>query len=83
MGATAHGNTQSTKDYEVPEPATYPGRCIGVIELGTIDSEYQGKAKKKTEIMLLFELSELMEDGRPFVVNWKGTNSTCRTATAT
>lgn len=81
MGATIGGakRQQSTdkkdKPYELVEPGMYPGRCIQVIELGTHVTHYEGKAKNRSQLMLTFELSELMEDGRPFVVSWIGTNS--------
>jgi len=76
MGATSSaGNVDSTKTYELMEPGVYPARCIAVIELGTHSREYKGEFKDKKEIMIIWELSELMEDGRPFTINWKGTNS--------
>ena len=76
MGATSTaGNVEKTKSYERAEAGVYPARCIQVVELGTRDNEYQGEVKKRKEIVIIWELSELMEDGRPFVVSWRGTNS--------
>jgi len=76
MGAT-FGEPVSTgvKNYERIEDGSYPARCIQVVELGTHDTEYQGEAKKRKEILIVWELSELMEDGRPFVAHWRGTQS--------
>lgn len=73
MGAT--GRAGGNQDFERPEDGAYPARCIHVIELGTHDKKWDGKAKKTEEIMITWELNELMEDGKPFIVNWKGTNS--------
>ena len=76
MGATSSaGNTVETKTYERIEGGVYAARCFAVIELGTHTSEFKGETKDKKEIMIIWELNELMEDGRPFTVNWRGTNS--------
>lgn len=76
MGATSTaGNTTETKNYERIEAGVYSARCFACIELGTHRSEFKGEVKDKKEIMIIWELNELMEDGRPFTVNWRGTNS--------
>jgi len=76
MGATSSaGGTGPTKDYERAEGGVYPGRCVHVIELGTHDNTYQGETKQRKELMIVWEINELMEDGRPFTVYWRGTNS--------
>jgi hypothetical protein len=62
-------------DFERVENGSYPARCIHVVELGTHDKTWEGTSKKVEELMITWELSELMEDGKPFVVNWRGTNS--------
>lgn len=78
MGATTSGsvkNESTGTNYERAEAGAYPARCIHVIELGCRDNEYQGEVKKRKELMITWELSELMQDGRPFVVSWRGTNT--------
>jgi len=77
MGASSSsGNTKPTTDYTRLDTGVYAARCIQVVELGTHDNEYKGEVKKRKELILVFEVSgELMEDGRPFVVSWRGTNS--------
>lgn len=78
MGATTSGSVRSestTTAYERVDSGAYPARCIQVIELGTRDNEFQGEVKKRKELMITWELSELMQDGRPFVVSWRGTNT--------
>ena len=78
MGATTSGsvkNESTGTNYERAESGAYPARCIHVIELGCRDNEYQGEVKKRKELMITWELSELMQDGRPFVVSWRGTNT--------
>jgi len=66
---------ESSKSYEVLEAGVYPARCYGVIELGTHNNTYQGVTKKRKELMIFFETGELMQDGRPFIVKWQGTNT--------
>lgn len=76
MGATTSaGNTEATKSYERPSAGVYAARCIQVVELGTHDTEFKGEIKQRKELMIVWELAELMQDGRPFTVNWRGTNS--------
>ncbi len=79
MGACAsadNGNGNSTADYTRVDNGIYPARCIQVVELGIhADTDMKGKPTDHKLIMLIWELTELMEDGRPFTVNWKGTNS--------
>ena len=78
MGATTSGsvkNESTGTNYERAESGAYPARCIACIELGTRDNEFQGEVKKRKELMITWELSELMQDGRPFVVSWRGTNT--------
>ena len=69
------GKQSTTTNYERAESGAYPARCIQCIDLGTRDNEYQGEVKKRKELMITWELSELMQDGRPFVVSWRGTNT--------
>jgi hypothetical protein len=74
MGATSKAGAGGG-DFERVENGSYPARCIHVVELGTHDKTWEGTTKKVEELMITWELSELMEDGKPFVVNWRGTNS--------
>jgi hypothetical protein len=68
------GSTEKTK-FENPETGNYPARCIAVVDMGTKDNTWEGVTKKKREMILIFELNELMQDGRPFVSNWWNTLS--------
>lgn len=78
MGATASSAGQG--DYENPDVGNYSARCIQVVELGTHHSTYDGKETVKEELLLVFEIDELMQDGKPFVVSWWGTKSLAETA---
>lgn len=78
MGASS--SASGGGDYERPEVGNYSARCIQVVELGTQRGSYDNKPTMKEELMLVFELDATMEDGKPFVANWWGTNSLAETA---
>ena len=56
-------------DFENPDPGSYAGVCYKIIDIGTQTSEYQGKTKSRRQVIIGWELDELMSDGRPFVVS--------------
>lgn len=56
-------------DFENPEPGSYAGTCYKIVDLGTQTSEYQGKPNSRRQVILTWELDELMSDGRPFIVS--------------
>lgn len=57
----------SGKDFENPEPGTYPAVCIRVLDMGTQQSVWEGETKSARKVKLVFELDEKMKDGRPFM----------------
>ncbi len=58
------------KEWQEPETGNHVARCIRVIELGTQRKEYQGEVSYKRQTMVVWELpTELMDDGKPFVVS--------------
>jgi hypothetical protein len=57
-------------DFKDVEPGTHPARCVRIIDLGTQHGEYEGKATVRKQILISWELpTELMDDGRPFMVS--------------
>lgn len=59
-----------------PAPAgSQPARCIAVIDLGTQTLNFSGETKSLKRVQLTWELAEQMEDGRPFTISKKYTNS--------
>lgn len=62
-------------NYERPKAGSYIGTCIRVIALGTQEGEYQGKKNIYPKVEIVWELSEKMKDGKPFVVKKKYTVS--------
>ena len=57
------------KEFESPEPGSYPAVCYKIIDIGTQESEYQGKKLSRRQIIIGWELSEKMANGDPFVVS--------------
>lgn len=73
MGTTATAG--SNKDFELPTAAPVVGRCYMVVDLGTQDTTFAGKPKKAHKILIGWELSEKMQDGRPFAISSRYTLS--------
>lgn len=62
------------KEFEQASAGNHVARCIGMIDIGTHQSEYQGKTTYARKIVLRFELpNELMSEGdyagKPFLVS--------------
>ena len=67
----------STTEYPRPSKGTKAARCIRVVDTGTHMSSF-GKPSRKC--MLTWEVDEMMEDGKPFVVQQDYTASFADTA---
>ena len=57
-------NSPSAKRDIIPS-GSYPARCISMIDIGTIPSEWQGEMKSRTVIRLVFELPTLTKVFNP------------------
>lgn len=51
------------KQYELPPADSHIGTCYRVIDLGTQQSNWEGKIKRQHKIMISWELDVLMTDG--------------------
>lgn len=69
------------KDFEIHPAGVTAARCTRIIDLGTVDGEYKGKAKKSHKIMIQFESATVMGDdnggyaGQPFLISAQYTPS--------
>ena len=67
------------KDFEMHPAGVYPVRCTRIIDLGTQDGEWEGKAKKTHKIRFAFESNQLMTEGefegQPFLITTSYTAS--------
>lgn len=74
------GNTGG-KDFTIHPAGVFPARCTRIIELGTTNTEWEGKAKKSRKIAFSFESAELMGQdegefaGKPYLITARFTAS--------
>lgn len=70
-----YAEKKESSDFVQVEPGTYVARCYSMIEIGTIETEFQGEKKKAHQVNITWELpTELAvfkeENGpEPFVVS--------------
>lgn len=62
------------KEFEAAPVGNHVARCVGIIDLGTQEGEYQGKTTHARKVVIRWELpNELISEGdfagRPFVVS--------------
>jgi hypothetical protein len=70
------------EDFAPLSEGTHLGICVRVVDLGTHDDEYQGRATRNRKIMVSWEIpDEKMTDGRPFVTSRRYTWSMHEKAT--
>lgn len=63
-----------TTDFVPPPAGTHLAVCYRFIDLGTQETEYQGQKKHQRKVLMGWELpDELMEDGKPFVIQQRYT----------
>ena len=64
----------SGKEFTIHPAGVFAARCTRIIDLGTHDTEWEGKKKKSHKIAFAFESAELMGDdegefaGKPFLI---------------
>ena len=61
---------KSTGDFEKLDKGRYAAICYKIVDMGTTNTEYEGKVSPKKQVRITFETtSEMMADGRPFSIN--------------
>jgi hypothetical protein len=59
-----------------PAPAgVHQAVCVDVVDLGLLEVTYAGKTKKQHKIRIVWQIEELMDDMRPFIVQKRYTLS--------
>lgn len=54
---------------EYPSPGTHAAVCVGLVDLGTHEGEYQGQPREDRKVLFAWELSdEVRSDNQPFVM---------------
>ena len=73
---------ESGGDFELCPEGTFVATCYRVIDLGTQDTNYDGKPGKQHKVLVAWELTdEPMSDGRPFTMQKRYTLSSSEKAT--
>jgi hypothetical protein len=63
--ATASGDS---KTFDPAPAGVHQGVCVDVVDLGILDVTWQGQSKKQHKINVAWQIAELREDGKPFLV---------------
>jgi hypothetical protein len=56
--------------FEVCPAGSFAAVCCDVVDMGIVKTNYSGKEKKQHKIRIGWQVSELREDSKPFIV-WK------------
>jgi hypothetical protein len=65
-----------------PAPAgTYAAVCVDVIDRGMVETTFQNITTKKRKIDIVWQIAELMDDGKPYLVRRRYTGSLSEKAT--
>lgn len=63
--AKASGNGSSTF---LPAPAgVHQAVAVDVVDMGVLEVTYAGKTKKQHKVRVVWQIEELMDDGKPFI----------------
>lgn len=62
-------------DFEPAPAGVHSAVCVAVIDLGTQEVLFEGKASLKPQVMIRWEIDERMDDGKRFLVSRKYTQS--------
>lgn len=57
-----------SKTYTPAPEGTHQAVCVDVIDLGIVEGSYQGKPNKRHKIDLAWQIDELRDDGKRFVL---------------
>lgn len=49
--------------------------CVDVVDMGVLEVTWNGQTKKQHKVRIVFQVEELMEDGKPFIVQTRYTAS--------
>ena len=59
-----------------PAPAgAHAAVCVDIVDLGILEVTYGGKTKKQHKVKIVWQIDELRDDGRPFHLGKRYTNS--------
>lgn len=71
-------SAEATSSFTPCPPGTYAARCVRLVDLGTVVSEFQGERKAARKVLVAFEIVDeetRRDDGQPFVLSKRYTRS--------
>lgn len=71
-------SAEATSSFTPCPPGTYTARCVRLVDLGTVVSEFQGERKAARKVLVAFEIIDdetRRDDGQPFVLSKRYTRS--------
>lgn len=72
---------KAAPNYPVAPAGTHAAICVDVIDMGMLKVEYNGQAKMVHKIRIVWQIDEDRDDGKPFQVSKRYTNSLHEKAT--
>src|SRR5580700_4442984 len=70
-----YASAKSGSNFKPAPAGTHPAVCCDVIDLGILEVNFNGKTKKQHKINLVWQIDELRDDNRPFLVRKRYTLS--------
>jgi hypothetical protein len=65
----------SGRKFQPAPPGVHQAVCVDVVDLGLLEVTYGGKTKQQHKIRIVWQIEELMDDMRPFIVQKRYTLS--------
>ena len=66
---------RAEKAFEPAPAGSYQGVCVDVVDLGIVESTWDGEVKRQHKIAVVWQIGAPMRDGRPFLVRERYTLS--------
>jgi hypothetical protein len=68
MAIIATAKSENGRDFEPAPVGVHQAVCVDVVDLGVLDVTWQGVTKKQHKINIAWQINELRDDGKPFLV---------------
>lgn len=68
-------NDSNSGDFKPAPAGTHQAVCVDVVDLGMLETNWQGQKKVQNKIKMVWQINEAMDDGRPFLVQRRYTLS--------
>lgn len=65
----------SGENYVLCPSGTHVAVCVDIVDLGIIETDYNGEKKKQHKIRVIWQVEDLQDNGKPFTASKRYTNS--------